>query len=42
MLGHSPMAEVLDGESLEDAIRRARAAGATAVAGMEWLQSFSD
>jgi ABC-2 type transport system ATP-binding protein len=41
MLATGPMAEVLDGHSLEDRFVEL-AGGATAVEGMEWLQSFSD
>ena len=41
MLASGPMAEVLDGHSLEERFVEL-AGGATAVEGMEWLQSFSD
>lgn len=41
MLAAGPLAEVLDGESLETRFVEL-AGGATAVAGMEWLQSYSD
>jgi ABC-2 type transport system ATP-binding protein len=41
LLTAGPMAEVLDGESLETRFVEL-AGGATAVAGMEWLQSFAD
>jgi ABC-2 type transport system ATP-binding protein len=41
LLAAGPMAEVLDGASLEDRFVEL-AGGATAVEGMEWLQSFSD
>jgi ABC-2 type transport system ATP-binding protein len=41
MLAAGPLAEVLDGESLETRFVEL-AGGATAVEGMEWLQSYSD
>ena len=41
MLAAGPLAEVLDGESLETRFVEL-AGGANAVAGMEWLQSYSD
>ncbi|HEU0206679.1 MAG TPA: ABC transporter ATP-binding protein [Pseudolysinimonas sp.] len=41
MLASGPMADVLDGHSLEERFVEL-AGGATAVEGMEWLQSFSD
>ena len=41
MLASGPIAEVLDGHSLEERFVEL-AGGATAVEGMEWLQSFSD
>jgi len=41
MLAAGPLAEVLDGHSLEERFVEL-AGGATAVEGMEWLQSFSD
>ena len=41
MLASGPIAEVLNGHSLEDRFVEL-AGGATAVEGMEWLQSFSD
>jgi ABC-2 type transport system ATP-binding protein len=41
MLASGPLADVLDGVSLEDRFVEL-AGGATAVEGMEWLQSFSD
>jgi ABC-2 type transport system ATP-binding protein len=41
MLASGPMAEVLNGHSLEERFVEL-AGGATAVEGMEWLQSFSD
>ena len=41
LLAAGPMAEVLGGASLEDRFVEL-AGGATAVEGMEWLQSFSD
>jgi ABC-2 type transport system ATP-binding protein len=41
LLASGPMAEVLDGRSLEERFVEL-AGGATAVEGMEWLQSFSD
>jgi ABC-2 type transport system ATP-binding protein len=41
MLAGGPMAEVLGGHSLEERFVEL-AGGATAVEGMEWLQSFSD
>ncbi|MEO6534027.1 MAG: ABC transporter ATP-binding protein [Pseudolysinimonas sp.] len=41
MLASGPIAEVLDGHTLEERFVEL-AGGATAVEGMEWLQSFSD
>jgi len=41
MLAAGPLADVLDGESLETRFVEL-AGGATAVEGMEWLQSYSD
>jgi ABC-2 type transport system ATP-binding protein len=41
MLASGPIADVLDGHSLEERFVEL-AGGATAVEGMEWLQSFSD
>jgi ABC-2 type transport system ATP-binding protein len=41
LLAAGPMAEVLDGATLENRFVEL-AGGATAVEGMEWLQSFSD
>lgn len=41
MLAAGPLAEVLDGESLETRFVEL-AGGATAVEGMEWLQSYAD
>jgi ABC-2 type transport system ATP-binding protein len=41
LLAAGPMADILDGASLEDRFVEL-AGGATAVEGMEWLQSFSD
>ncbi len=41
VLASGPMAEVLDGQSLEQRFVEL-AGGVTAVEGMEWLQSFSD
>ncbi|GAA2082053.1 ABC transporter ATP-binding protein [Pseudolysinimonas kribbensis] len=41
LLAAGPMSEVLDGTTLEDRFVEL-AGGATAVEGMEWLQSFSD
>jgi len=41
MLASGPMADVLNGHSLEERFVEL-AGGATAVEGMEWLQSFSD